>query len=147
MKIKYGLIVAALTLVTGMASAGFVQPAEVEVDLVNMFAFGDQHTARNAKNDVEFIGCGIRLFDDGINQFTFGFCQAGDSAEVQITCFTQNANLLDTMKATSDFAFITFSWRDDGFGGAECTRIGFSTQSFYLPKFSKKSKKSKRSKK
>ena len=146
MKIKYGLMVAALTLVTGMASAGLVQPAEITVDVVNMIASGDQLTARNAKNDVEFIGCGIRVTDTGFGTFSFGFCQASDSEGVEITCFTQNAELLDVMKTTSDFAFITFSWKDDGAGGAECRRIGFSTQSFYLPKFSKKSKKSKKGK-
>lgn len=94
---------------------------------------GDQLTARTADNDVEFIGCGIRIFDDGGAAFTFGFCQAGDSAEVQITCFTENPALLEAMRAASAYAFITFSWEDDGSGGAECLRIGFSTQSFYLP--------------
>jgi hypothetical protein len=33
---------------------------------------------------------------------------------------------------------VTFSWNDQG----ECTRIGFSTQSFYLPEFAKKQKES-----
>ena len=138
MKIRYLLSTAALTLMAGVASAGLVQPAPVTVDLINMIALGDQATARTSKNDVEFIGCGIRVFDDGVNPFSFGFCQAGDSEEVQITCFTQNANLLDTLKTGSDFSFVTFSWQDGGFGGTECTRIGFSTQSFYLPNFTTK---------
>ncbi len=135
MKIKILLSTAALTLLAGVAFAGLVQPAPVMVDLDNMNAQGDQWTARTANNDVEFIGCGNRVFDDGVNSFSFGFCQASDSEENQITCFSQNANLLDAMKATSAFAFITFNWRDDGAGGAECIRIGFSTQSFYLPDF------------
>ena len=45
------------------------------------------------------------------------------------------------MKGTSAYAFITFSWEDDGFGGGECTRVGFSTQSFYLPAKSYKKRK------
>ena len=135
MKKRCLLSVAGLTLMAGLASAGFVQPVPVTVDLVNMTALGDQWTARSADNDLDFIGCGIRNFDDGVNAFAFGFCQAGDSDGNEITCFTQNANLLQTMGATSDFAFITFNWQDDGGGGAECTRIGFSTQSFYLPDF------------
>jgi len=135
MRIRNILSVAALTLVAGVAFAGLSQPATVTVDLDNMFAQGDQWTARSADNDVEFIGCGVRVLDDGINAFAFGFCQAGDSDDVQITCFTENPNLLNTLGANSDLAFITFNWRDDGFGGAECTRIGFSTQSFYLPDF------------
>jgi len=131
-----------LTLLAGVAFAGLKQPAPVEVDLVNMFAFGDQVSARNAKDDVSFIGCGIRVFDDGVfPPFAFGFCQAGDSEENQIVCFTESPNLLNAMGAENDFSFITFSWQDDGFGGAECTRVGFSTQSFYLPKFKTKGKK------
>ena len=138
MKIRHLLSIAALTLMAAVASAGLKQPAPVTVDLVNMTALGDQVTARIAKDDVSFIGCGIRVFDDGVNSFSFGFCQAGDSEENQITCFTENPNLLQTMGANSDFAFITFDWRDDGFGGAECTRVGFSTQSFYMPNFTTK---------
>ena len=37
--------------------------------------------------------------------------------------------LVITMAATADFSFITFNWDEND----ECTRIGFSTQSFYLP--------------
>jgi len=133
MKIRYLLSIAALTLSAGVAFAGFVQPAVVTVDLTNMFAQGDQVTARTSESDFEFIGCGIRVFDNGVNAFSFGFCQAEDSANVHIRCVSMNANLLDAIKATSAYAFITFSWQDDGFGGAECTRIGFSIQSFYLP--------------
>jgi len=140
MKTRYLLSIAALTLLAGIVSAGGVQPAVVTVDLDNMFAQGDQWTARIAKDDVSFIGCGTRVFDDGVNAFSFGFCQATDSADVGINCFTQNPVLVDAMSATSAYAFITFSWQDDGFGGAECTRVGFSTQSFYLPNFTTKGK-------
>ena len=141
MKIRNLLLVTALTLVAGIAFAGLKQPAAVVVDLDNMNAFGDQNTARIARDDVSFIGCGTRDFDDGIiTPFSFGFCQAGDSDEIQIVCFTQNATLMDAMKAHSAFAFITFSWQDDGGGGAECIRVGSSTQSFYLPNLTTKGK-------
>jgi len=51
--------------------------------------------------------------------------------EVPAFCSTFDPDLLDAMKSVSDFSFITFSWNVAG----ECTRIGFSTQSFYLPNF------------
>jgi hypothetical protein len=141
MKIRNISLIAALTLIAGGAYAGLIQPAPVTVDLVNLFASGDQNTARTVKDDVSFIGCGIRVTDDGVNPpFAFGFCQAGDSEENQITCFTQNPNLIQAMGANSDFAFISFSWQDGGFGGTECTRVAFSTQSFYLPNFTTKGK-------
>ena len=139
MKIRYVISIAALTLLAGVTLAGLVQPVSVVVDLVNMTALGDQNTARTAPDDVSFIGCGVRVIDDGVfPPFAFGFCQAGDSEENQITCFTENPNLLNTMGAGNDSSFISFSWRDDGFGGTECIRIGFSTQSFYRPNFTTK---------
>lgn len=134
MKIKSLISAITLTLLAGFAFAGLVQPAVVEVDFDNMFAQGDQLTARTSAGDTEFIGCGTRSFDDGMGSpFRFGFCQATDAGGDTITCFTQNGALLDEMRASNDYAFISFNWQDDGFGGAECIRVGFSTQSFYLP--------------
>jgi len=135
MKIKHLVSIVVATLLAGVAFAGLVQPALVTVDLVNMSALGDQFAARTSADDTQLIGCGTRSFDDGTgNAFRFGFCQASDADGDEITCFTQNDVLLDEMRANSDYAFITFNWQDDGFGGAECIRVGFSTQSFYLPK-------------
>jgi hypothetical protein len=129
------LSVTILALLAGFAFAGLVAPVPVDVDLDNMFAFGDQFTARTSAGDTQFIGCGTRSIDDGTgNPFRFGFCQASDADGDEVTCFTENANLLDEMRANNDYAFITFGWQDDGGGGAECIRVGFSTQSFYLPK-------------
>jgi hypothetical protein len=98
-------------------------------------------TAANAKNDVEFIGCGSRTFDDGAGfEFRFGFCQAADAAGTTVTCLTESPALLDAMRSTSDSAFITFSWVNDGTDEApdlRCTRVGHSTQSFYLDEVKK----------
>jgi hypothetical protein len=102
MKKRYLFSIPVLGMLAGVAFAGLSQPAPVMVDLVNMFAQGDQLTAKTSDNDVEFIGCGIRVIDDGVDPlFSFGFCAAADSEENQITCFTENADLLDAMKATS----------------------------------------------
>jgi len=134
MEIRYLLATTVLTLLAGFAYAGLAQPSPVAVDLVNMTALGDMLTARTSAGDTEFIGCGTRNFDDGTgNAFRFGFCQASDADGDEITCFTQLDSLIDEMRASNDYAWVTFSWQNDGFGGAECTRVGFSTQSFYLP--------------
>lgn len=131
MKIRHILSMTVLTLLAGFAYAGLVAPAPVVIDLDNRFAQGDQFTARKAMNDHEFIGCGSRTLDDGvIPLFRFGFCQAVNSEGDEIVCFTERASLLDEIRATSAYAFITFSWDEND----ECTRVGFSTQSFYLPK-------------
>ena len=128
-KILIGGLAAAL--ISSAAVAGFVQPFPVDVDLDNRIANGDTVTARYSKNDVELIGCGIRNLSDGAGGvFEFGFCQATDADEENIVCSTLDPGLLDAVKASSDFSFITFSWDEND----QCTRIGFSNQSFYLPK-------------
>lgn len=120
-----------LALLAGAAQAGLTQPAEVDVDPATRLALGDQVSARYSTNAREHIGCGIRkiLQPDGTT-FTFGFCQAEDAAAETILCQTENAGLLDVISSSGDYGFITFSWNEFN----ECTRIGFSNQSFYLPK-------------
>lgn len=123
--------------------AGFTQPAPVEVTINqdgSGSASGDMVTARFADNDVELIGCGIRAFflPDGTNYQT-GFCQARDADEASGVCYTDNAVLLDALKAGADYSFITFEWDEN----EECTRIGFSTQSFYIPEHTDKKGKDK----
>jgi hypothetical protein len=118
-------------LIAMTATAGQVQPAQVIVNIDedgSGSAQGDMRTARNADNNFELIGCGIRMFSIPAGTFSFGFCQATDHNEVQAFCSTNNAELLQAMHATSDNSFVTFSFDADG----ECRRIGFSTQSFYL---------------
>lgn len=141
MKVSHFAITASMLLVSGIVLAGYTQPAAVQV-FVNPDgsgnAEGDMVTARFAESDVELIGCGVRSFDDGAGGvFETGFCQArmadGSPDGVSGFCNIFNAELLDTLRATSDFSFVTFSW--NAFG--ECTRIGFSTQSFYIPEFRK----------
>ena len=134
---KYLLSMLALVFSSSMVLAGFVQPAPVDIiinDDGSGAAQGDMVTVRFSENDVETIGCGFRSFDDGLgNAFEFGFCQAtlddGSAEGLGVFCSTMNSNLLDAMKAGNDYSFITFGWNADG----ECIRIGYSTQSFYIP--------------
>lgn len=140
MKTKIAAAIAAAAMTGSAAFAGFIQPVTVEINMTTGFAQGDMWTARTAMDDVSYIGCGVRSFDDGAGgTFETGFCQARDAASVQVTCFTQNSDLLDTIRL-ADFSYVTFSFVDDGTGtgGFECTRIGFSTQSFYLPELKTK---------
>jgi hypothetical protein len=135
MKTKHVISVAALTLASTVASAGLYQPRPVTLDMTNRFADGDMLTARNSLNPFEFIGCGMR---QSISGFSTGFCQAGlGEAEGEFfTCFTEDPNLLDAIKALDDFSYIVFRWDVDG----NCTFIGNSTQSFYVPDLKSKSK-------
>ena len=129
--------------ISTQAFAGAVQPAPVTVDLDNMFATGDMVSARtDKKNDETFIGCGTRNFEtgEGLPLFNWAFCQANDGDGNQITCFTQNPDLVETIHAINDFSFITFGWTEDELGGLNCSRMGFSTQSFYIGKEVKRNK-------
>jgi len=137
MRSKSLFVLAAAMMVSVSGYAGFTQPAPVmiEIDGLNGFAAGDMVSARNSANDFEFIGCGMRAFDDGAGgAFHTGFCQASLEEGVTYTCFTDNKALLDGIQMIADSSFVTFSWEDDGAGNLTCTRIGSSTQSFYLSK-------------
>lgn len=128
-KIASALVVA---MIATSANAGLTQPAEVDVDLVNGNALGDQVSARYTADNTQFIGCGMRRrINPAGGYFDTGFCQATDAAGDNITCFTNDAGLIDAMRTSGEFGFITFSW---DVATAECTRVGFSSQSFYLPK-------------
>jgi hypothetical protein len=129
---KLNIIAAGLgaALLSTTAMAGKVQPALVDVDLAGLTAGGDMTSARYSDNKEEFIGCGIRKIEDGVGGIiSFGFCQAEDAAGERAFCNTQNVGLLDGLSANGDYGYITFNWNADG----ECTRVGFSNQSFYLP--------------
>ncbi len=125
------LMTGAVGLASTAAIGGMVQPFPVDVDLTNRIASGDMVTARYSANDTEFIGCGIRIIQDGLGGvFSFGFCQAEDRDGERAFCNSQDAALLDAISSSGDYGFISFSYDETD----TCTRIGFSNQSFYLPK-------------
>ncbi len=141
MHIRNILILLAVLLLSVNVYAGFKQPAPVEITYTvdGGSAQGDMNTARFSDNDFEFIGCGIRAFDDGAGGvYDWGFCQASVEEEVTVTCFViDNPELMEGINVLSDSSFITFSWDDDGEGNLTCNRVGASTQSFYLRKADK----------
>lgn len=133
MRTKYVIAIAAVVLTSSAAWAGLEQPAPVVVTLNadgSGSANGAQSTARFSKNKVEYIGCGLRRFDDGLGgTFIFGFCQASTAGEVLGFCETENPLLISSIGDQDDYSFITFSWGADGV----CRSLGNSTQSFYIP--------------
>ena len=134
MTLKQWIAVGVLALGSSATLAGLVSDVPVTVTLNadgSGNANGSMVTARFSKNDVEFIGCGVRRIDDGAGGVVlFAFCQAADAANVQGFCSTENPNLIASIGDQDDFSFITFSWNAAG----ECRSIGISTQSFYSPR-------------
>lgn len=134
---KNFLFLVATLLFSITSYAGYVQPAPVEITLTATggSAQGDVITARNSDNEFAAIGCGIRAYDDGAGgAWHWGFCQVQTEENNMLNCQTQNAELLTGIGSVSDSSFISFSWTDDGTGNLTCTRVGSSTQSFYLQK-------------
>lgn len=127
------LTIGVLALSSSIALAGRVQTTPVSVTVNedgSGQASGNMATARASANDVEYIGCGVRRFDDGAGGTTSsGFCQASDAAGIAAYCFTHNVELLETIQNVADYSFVTFSWNSEG----QCGLIGISTQSFYIP--------------
>ena len=133
MRMKQLAPIAVLALASSVAIAGLVNEFPVTVTLNpdgSGAAAGSMTTARFSKNKVEFIGCGLRRFDDGVGGvFVFGFCQAATAEDVQGFCDTENPDLIQSIADQDDYSFITFSWNAAG----QCDGIGNSTQSFYVP--------------
>ena len=133
MRMAYVLSIIFLLVVSASSFAGRFNDVPVTVDFDFGFAEGSQLTAKTSKNDVEYIGCGVRNFDDGFGSFRFGFCQASDAAGNAVFCDTQNPSLIDDISSISDYSYITFNWRERSPDVFECIRVGSSTQSWYLP--------------
>ena len=133
MKLTRVLLTACLSLISATAMAGKSQPAPVTIDLVNRVASGDMVAARFSSNEEELIGCGVRYYEDAGGAITYAFCQARlDASETGlILCSTFNTELIEAIQSISAFSFVTFSWNEDN----ECTRIGNSSQSMYIPNF------------
>lgn len=122
-----------LACMSSIAVAGLLIVTPVDVTLNgdgSGGATGNMAAARLSDNDVEYMGCGTRNVDTGGGVlFQFAFCQAGDAAEEEIFCSTQNTELVAAVRAVADYSFVIFNVNTLG----ECTSIGFSTQSFYIP--------------
>ena len=131
MKNLFRGVLVALAFVSANVLAGATNPQSVVIDMDIRTAQGDMVTARTAETESDLIGCGIRVFDDGLgNIFQFGFCQAEDATGQIVTCMTQQPEMVAAIGRLSDFSYISFSWNDV----QDCTRVANSTQSWYLPK-------------
>lgn len=138
MKTRNVFTVSALALISSVALAGLVVNAPVVLDRGARSAFGSMTSARFSDNPFESIGCGVRntLLSDG-SLFRFGFCLASVGQDDSFLCFSDNDALIEEMSEGNDYSFISFGWNEAG----ECTRVGFSTQSQYIPQhLDKKSK-------
>lgn len=145
------LVASMLVSSASTAFAGGTQPFPINIDFEEKIAQGDMVTARFSDNDLDLIGCGTRYqrSDDG-EMFAFGFCQAtaatgevteeGEPGVESIRCFTQEPLLIEAMNSISDFSFISFNWEEISVETEtgtetqnECSAMGVSTQSFYIP--------------
>ena len=133
MRMKQAIPIGTLLFTSSAAMAGLVQPAPVEVTLFGNgggIATGDMVTARFSKNEVEFIGCGVRrIYTVDGSAVSFGFCNAMTANQVNGSCSTEDPFLIESLASISAYSFITFTWNAAG----SCTAVGNSTQSVYIP--------------
>src|SRR5262245_4768458 len=134
MKTRFLLSITA-TMLCGAALAGAAKPQPVQIDFVQRAAQGDMYTARTSDNKNEYIGCGVRAGAGFLQAFFQAALKNPDTnPDEVINCFTQDPTLIEAIHSIGDFSFIVFRW-DENF---ECTFVGTSTQSFYLPDFKAK---------
>lgn len=132
MRKKQLIATGALVLTSSAALAGLATITPVSVTLnpdASGSALGSMSAARFSKNEVEYIGCGVRRIDTGAGVVVFGFCQASNAAGVTGFCSSEDSALIASIGELADYSFITFSWNAAGV----CRSIGSSTQSFYIP--------------
>ena len=125
--IGMGLAAATTAAIAGSVS---IMPVAVTMNAdLSGYATGSMSSARRSSNTVEMIGCNIQRFGDTTPVRAYGFCQARSAGNVMGFCSTDNAELLEAIQGIADYSYISFAWRADG----TCSRIGISTQSFYIP--------------
>lgn len=127
-------MVAVMVLLSAAAFAGQNFSAPVQIDFENRSASGDMRSARNSENPYEQIGCVVRYFASGtpeVGVLKYAFCIAavGELPEESIICVTGDEELVEAVNSVADYAFVTFGWNETN----ECTRLGFSVRSTYLP--------------
>ena len=132
MKLKKVVSMGALILSSSAAMAGYVASIGVTIEFSDSgggHAYGSMSGARFSDDENEAIGCGVRRYG-GNNPHIYGFCNAiAPSGTPQVSCYTENPDLIESLATLSDYSFITFAWNADG----ECMSIGVSTQSQYIP--------------
>ena len=140
MKFLKFLVMAVSLILAANASGGASSsvPVEITIDPDNgwFYAQGSMGTARWSDNDVELIGCGVKKFSG----YEWGFCQARDATDYYVSCRTEDPQILEALSVINDTSFIQFNWEpgvdpdtgDPIYESGTCTRIGVSSQSFYI---------------
>ena len=132
MKIRYLSVAGAMMMASTVAMAGLTSPQPVAVTVnadMSGSATGAMTSARFTANRVEYIGCGVRYYASGSSVYRYGWCQAANSAGTSVFCSVDGTDLLDAIVGLANYSYITFGWDAAG----NCTRIGYSTQSMYIP--------------
>lgn len=100
-----------LTAITGVAMAGAYTGYQVGINDTYKFAVGSIATTRNTPDTVQYIGCYHNAYPGGTSS---GNCYAVNNAGVSRTCYTTNANLIETIRSIGDDSYIYFQWNTDG---------------------------------
>ena len=121
-KLKIGFVaVAALTLVSGLAIAGYTSFGQVSITSTG--ANGTMVGARNSSDTVQHIMCNTYAYDTGSE---YGSCYARNSAGTTKQCFDANAGQLAVMRSVGPASYISFTIASDG---STCSQVSVTNGS------------------
>ncbi len=111
---KKSLAAALLTLTATAALAGTVsnEPVVVWTDAQGKrSARGGVRWVRGSMSSVEFIGCTLRAFDNGLSGAD---CSARTAGNVYLGCYTTKPSLIQAVTSINSSTFLVFSVNADG---------------------------------
>jgi hypothetical protein len=120
------LVCFSIGLTAAVGTAGERRESWVVVSQTTRNAFGALGGARNAPDNVQFIGCQTRMFG---GRYRMG-CVATDSAGVTATCQSTRAEYIALAQSVGTDSWIWFTY--DALGN--CQDVIISNYSFYEPK-------------
>jgi hypothetical protein len=112
------LIVLAVLAFSTTASAGYHYAWEVSTSVseyrghVQTFAFGSVAGALASADEWQIIECDVTSYVWGGTPTTTGACSAADADGAMAVCFTDNPQLIDTMREINESSFVQFYGRD-----------------------------------
>ena len=131
------MLVAIMLLAPSVVLGGFASNGLVQIDWDAQEATGILSAARFSDNPDEQIGCAANyweLGDGGL--YSNAACRAVLGEEEQITCYTENVELVDKIAGLNHYSWLSFSWEwDEALGYNKCTVFRFSTRSHHIPEF------------
>lgn len=111
---------------SGNAMAGFKTGQQVVINTSSRFVNADLGYVRNTADATQYIGC--EVYSSGSTPSAY--CFARDVAGTYVSCFTNNASLVNVAASLKSDGYLYFQWD----ASSNCTFIEQLTGSYTAPK-------------